>query len=384
MSLFSDSPPPAKPSRPAEEPRPGDATLQRKWFVYYWLPPVLMGIALVAALGGAGWFSVKFFGGGKEKPAVISQPPQTPAPLPGVASVLPGTTTPVTAKAAPAAKPEGAQPVTLQMIAKTEAARQAKPAGPLYEKQSQPVALSFTGVKLDAPEVKEAQEVLAEFLKTAAWQERLRLVFHPEITEARMQEYYEKRGLHDPEQGALLGAGYIAAGDSRVLNLQFACPTRPEAGLRANFHQTRGGKLLLDWESWSAWCEMDWPDFKKERSAREVTMRAIASESSYYNYEFSDPWNWLAVKLRSADGLHTVTGYIQRNTALGIALANLIGVPIPHQLPADAPLPAIKPAGSKSLVTLRLRYPVNAQSNSCVLITDMLADRWLLFPGEEK
>jgi hypothetical protein len=158
--------------------------------------------------------------------------------------------------------------------------------------------------------------------------------------------------------------------------------TRPDAGLRANFHRTHAGKLLLDWESWVAWSEVSWAEFKRERSQREVVMRAVASESSYYNYEFGESWRWLAVKLRSPDGLHSVTGYVERKTALGVALANLIGVPLPHQLTDDAPLPALKLPGSKALVTVRLAFPNQAQSDHCVKIKGMLADRWLLFPGE--
>jgi len=116
---------------------------------------------------------------------------------------------------------------------------------------------------------------------------------------------------------------------------------------------------LLRWESWAAWCETDWPTFKQGRSPLPVVMRAVASESGYYNYEFS-------------------------NSVLGIAMANLIGVPLPHKLPDGMPLPAIKPVGSKSFVTVRLRFPVNPQSDHCVRITDLLAGRWVLFPDEEK
>lgn len=346
---------------------------------------LLMSLGLVGALGASGWYGIKLF-------ATPAQLPQrraeiTPRPLPAGSSVMgltPTVAAPASAAKAPAAPAKPEQPgVTLQTIAKAEAVRQGQPPGQLYENSDKPMAMHFDRVTLDAPEVSEAQALFEAFLKASSNKDRRLMVFHPERTEERMREYYEKRGGHDLDPGPLLAAGYLIAGKSRVLNLQFACPSRPDAGLRANFHQTRGGKLLLDWESLNAWCEVDWSDFKKQRSPREVVMRAIASESSYYNYEFSDHWNWLAVKLRSADGQHSVTGYVQRNSALGIAMANLIGVPLPHKLPDDTPLPAIKPPGSKSLVTLRLRYPIHAQSDGCVQIANLLADRWLLFPSEE-
>lgn len=150
---------------------------------------------------------------------------------------------------------------------------------------------------MNGPQVAEAQ--------AANWRERLAFVFEPERVETLMQGQYEKRGEKDPDHSRLPAAGIIAAGTSKALNLHFACTTRPDAGMRANFHRTRGGSLLLDWESWVAWSEMNWPDFKQERSQREVVMRAIASESSYYNYEFSESWRWLAVKLRSRTACST-------------------------------------------------------------------------------
>ncbi len=274
--------------------------------------------------------------------------------------------------------------ITLAQIASAEAARQRTPDGPLYDPGSGVVALSFERIRTDDPRVAEAEEVLAKYLQAATWRDRLPFVFEPERVGALMQEWYENRSEKDPQHERLLGAGVITAGASKVLNLRFACTTRLEAGIRANFHRTHAGKLLLDWESWVAWGDESWPDFKRERSPREVVMRAVASESSYYNYEFAESWRWLAVKLRSPDGLHNVTGYVDRKSVLGIAMANVIGVPLPYNLPDGTPLPALKLPGSKALVTVRLTFPNTAQSDHCVMIKGLLADRWLLFAGENR
>jgi 1-deoxy-D-xylulose-5-phosphate reductoisomerase len=42
--------------------------------------------------------------------------------------------------------------------------------------------------------------------------------------------------------------------------------------MRANFHRNRNGALKLDWESWVAWSEKPWPEFKKDRSQIEVVI----------------------------------------------------------------------------------------------------------------
>jgi len=335
---------------------------------------VLYSIGLIGALAAVGYFGYRLFQGPQAKPVTDIAPRKKD--LTSSSTIL----------ATPAPAPEEPKQIqtTLAQIAKMEAAKQGTPGGPLYDTRSSNVALAFEGLPLVDPQVAEAQAVLVKYLQAANWRDRLPYVFEPERVEALMQVQYEKRGQKDPEQGALLAAGIITASTSKVLNLQFACATRPAAGMRANFHRTRSGKLLLDWESWVAWGEKTWPEFKQERSQLPVLMRVVASESSYYNYEFNENWRWLAVKLHSPDRLNNVTGYVERSTVLGIALANLIGVPLPQKLPDGAPMPALKLPGSKALITVRLAFPNNAQSDHCVKITDLLADRWMLFPEEGK
>jgi hypothetical protein len=105
-------------------------------------------------------------------------------------------------------------------------------------------------------------------------------------------------------------------------------------------------------------------------------------ESDYYNYEFDDKARFLAVKLRSPDGMHSLTGYVLRKSQLGIAVGNLIGVRLPNPLPPEVPLPPLRLPGAKQAVTLRVGFPPAAQSDHCVMIKEIVADRWMLFPGE--
>lgn len=252
------------------------------------------------------------------------------------------------------------------------------------ERRRERVPVTYTSLTPEAAEVVEARSLLENYLKAASWRERLPFAYQQERAEERMRDFYEQRGQSEPVPGRFLGAGTLSAGESKVLNLRFACASRPEFGLRANFHRGSGGKLLLDWESWVTWSEMPWDELKKERPQKQTLLRAVASESDYYNFEFSENWRWLAVKLRSPDGLHSLTGYVRRDTHLGIAVANLIGVPLPHKFPEETPLPALARSGSKALVTVRVVYPDDARTDHCVRIVDLMADRWVLFPGEER
>jgi hypothetical protein len=331
------------------------------------------GLALVAAVAGAGFYGVLLFRGTQQKPVTSA------APRP----VAPASNTIIAKTAAPEA-PKPDLKTTLAQIAKEEAAKQGTAAGPLYDKRSKDVALSYESLNLDDPQVVEARALLAKYEKASSWRERLAFVYQPERCEPLMKEHYEKRGQQEPEHGDLAAAGIISAGTSKVLNLQFPSATRPDSGMRANFHRIRAGGLLLDWESWVAWSEKPWASLKKDRLALPVVMRAVASESSYFNYEFGEDWRWLPVKLRSPDGLHNITGYVPKTSMLAVALGNLIGVPVPAGLKEGTPIPALRPSGSKALVTVRVVFPPNAQSDHCVKIIDLLADRWLVFPTERQ
>ena len=227
----------------------------------------------------------------------------------------------------------------------------------------------------DEPEVAEARAVLDAYLAAPTWRGKLPHVFRAARCELLMPDYYDKRGETEPEPRAFLGAGLISAGDAKVVNLSFSCPTRPEAGLRAAFHRDAAGKLLLDWEAWTGFSEKSWPDLKKERSTSPVLMRAIAEESDYYNYEFTDAERWVAVKLSSPDGSYSINGYCDRRSGTGIALANLVGGSSSQRASKENP-------AARIAVTVRVAFPVAAQSDNCVNITSLLADRWMLFDGE--
>jgi len=144
--------------------------------------------------------------------------------------------------------------------AKKSAVKEAEPAappppGPAYRPKNEDVALMFSSLPLDSPQVAEARAVLDSYLAAATPAEKLRYVHRAARCEKLMPEYYEKRGETDPKPGQLTGAGIINGGTLRVLNLSFACDERPTTGLRANFFRSTSGELLLDWEAWTGFSE---------------------------------------------------------------------------------------------------------------------------------
>lgn len=275
-------------------------------------------------------------------------------------------------------------PVTnLANVAKFEVATLKEPAGAAYNSEVTNLPISEKAIPLDCKEALEVRSQLELYLKAKGWKEKLSYVFEPERVETSLSEYYDQHQEEEPVPGKLMGASQIMSGGSTVVSLYWGCSSRVVPGLRAHFHRTRAGQWLLDWEAWVAFSQEPWPQIKQKRLTSPILVRAVASEDDYYNYEFApESWRYLAVKLRSPDGVHSLTGYCLRASGLGVAMANLVGVPLPQKIDAGTPGIAIRPPGTQTSVTVRVAFPPSAQSDHCVWITDLLADRWLLFDGE--
>lgn len=271
---------------------------------------------------------------------------------------------------------------TLTGIARHEASEMGKPAGPAYEDGAENIPLVSEELTPESPELQEAVKALETYRSASSWQARQPLVYNARLLEPRMKLYYESRRETDPEPQDLAGGSLISAGESKVVLLRYRSPSRPDSLLPAYFHRSPAGTLQLDWEAWTGFSELTIPALKKARPVIPAMLRLVAMESDYYNYEFTDQARFLAVKLRSPDGMHSLTGYVLRKSQLGIAVGNLIGVRLPNPLPPEVPLPPLRLPGAKQPVTLRVAFPPAAQSDHCAMITEIVADRWMLFPGE--
>ena len=238
------------------------------------------------------------------------------------------------------------------------------------------VPLKATALTLDSPETKQALAVLEKYRSHKDWRAQAKLVYAPERAEPRMKAYYDDRKGRDPLPGNLLAAQMIKGGGFSELLLIFSCPERVSGALNAYFDLSPDGSVTLDWESYVGYGDVSWTQLKEERSALPRTMRVFAKASDYYNYEFSDKNVWQAVKLRSANGAHTVIGYVRKEDPIGLAISNLIGVFLQHRLADEPHMPPLA-------IPVKLAYPPSAESDQCVEIKDLVTNRWLVLDGEE-
>lgn len=222
------------------------------------------------------------------------------------------------------------------------------------------------------PKVGEARMVIERFLKAATVMDKQEFVIPKPGIEDRMKAYYEVRKGTDPQVGEQLADFVLEYGGSRFLDVAYRSATSPTGAVRAVFRRSDPGLVLLDWESFVGYGSVDWADFKKQRPATPVILRAYASLDDYYNYEFADARRYLSVRLRSADGQNLVNGFCERSKGVATAIGTRLSAVVPLHEPGAA-------VGGRTWAPLivRLRFPANASSDHCVELLEMVHDRWL-------
>lgn len=213
-------------------------------------------------------------------------------------------------------------------------------------------------------EVVQALELLDQYWKTADWKQRVPLVAHSERVAALMRNYYQTQGAKDPVPGDLVSKARYEINGTEILYFSYAS-SRPTGSLEIAMLRGPQGKFLVDWESLTGYGEMSFQEFRTKRPAVPVMMRTYVRLFEYYNYEFSDSRKYLCIKLLSEGGDNSVYAYCERDT------------PLAQWIERD--LASTGPTGFKGY-TMLVSFPANAQSNQCVHLDKVMAQRWLSLP----
>lgn len=213
-----------------------------------------------------------------------------------------------------------------------------------------------------APErMAQAMETLQKYFEAASWEGKLPYVANPDWVKPSMMEYYRTHTTPEEEPSRPPNIGHFKLNNAEVL--LFSYPNERIAGVvdLAMVAPLDGGKFLVDWESFAGAGDLPWQEFKKQRATSPKRFRLYARKDDYYNYEFTDQAKLLSVHLSSPDGLNFIFGYCERDSAVGRTLAGLL-----------------ERGGNRLPLTLRLAFPENAQSDHCVKIVGVVANRWLV------
>ena len=207
-----------------------------------------------------------------------------------------------------------------------------------------------------------AEELLQRFLQAETWRDKVPLVVNGSRVQDAMRDYYEIRRQHDPATMGPARQARVRINNTEVLLYSYAS-TRPGNVTDVALIARPGEPFKVDWESFVGASDMGWPEFKKERPVRSQLFRVFAQFDDYYNYEFSDEKKLLSVHLTSPDGLYFIYGFCERGSVVGRTLETLQAA-----------------GAARMALTLRLAFSPQAESDHCVHITGVVANRWLLVP----
>ena len=229
----------------------------------------------------------------------------------------------------------------------------------------------------DSQEAKEAIATLRACEAARQWRDLLPFVRDPERCEPLMRLYYEGWKAPNPRSAPVVIAAKSKLGAAEVV-LLFPRGARSGTGApAASFVTSPAGKWVLDWESWVGCSELSWEEFRARRTITPSIFRVSAAGGSYYNYEFTDSKRYLSVKVTSPDGKHVIHAFCERDSPLGQAMVLVItGKAAVGPLGADDLIPQGR--NQPAAVTLRLAFPPAAQSDDCVIITDLVSGSWLV------
>ncbi len=225
-------------------------------------------------------------------------------------------------------------------------------------------AAAITGIETDVPpEVKvQLNDTMQNYWQAKTWQEKLAFVRDAERTAPLMQDFYEVQNQRDPVSGRLEGSLQFRYNGVEITTLSYAS-TRVNGKVEVALLKDATGAWKMDWESYTGYSQMAWDAFKKTRPSTSKLFRTFAGPGEYWNFEFADEAKYLSVHLLSPDGLVSLHGFCERGSSLGQEVASVIA-----RTPGKQPL------------IFRLAFPENAESDHCVRILGLVAERWLMPP----
>ncbi len=214
-------------------------------------------------------------------------------------------------------------------------------------------------IDLDVLEKRTLGSIIQQFSQAETWQEAAQFVRDPERIRPLMEEYYadnpwEPLPIDNIE---IRRAGWMG-GKLLVLTTVVTSDTYKEYYFIA---ERKEGSYRIDWETLVEYNRMSWAEFKRTMPKEPVTMRANLTPGSYYNFQFSDPEEWVCFEIRSRDeGFLGLYGYVKRNSDLHQELQEL--------LTQSSPI----------AVMINIKYPENATSPDLVEITEFLRSGWIV------
>ncbi|MFT4176067.1 MAG: hypothetical protein QM627_05370 [Luteolibacter sp.] len=197
------------------------------------------------------------------------------------------------------------------------------------------------------------EEAVKRFLEAKTVEEALGVVFHPEVTGERLRQAFPEGTF---VSGGKRQMGSIEMPDPLVPIVRCRVETEDYETRSLTLHLTPEGPKV-NWEAWTAWSEMPWSDFMREKRRKPTLFRVMVSPQQYYNFGFSDELSWKSYQVQFGEGDQVVSGYVRRGSEVDFRLSRDMGQ-------------------GRARMTVLLKYPENPESDRQVLIEEVLWNGW--------
>jgi len=205
----------------------------------------------------------------------------------------------------------------------------------------------------------KARAVLASFLKAPDINQRLQFVADRASVEPRARAYYQREGDGPFAFGKITdseveGNGAISEHDV----------VRPDGSIwRASVVKAPDDSYLVDWPSFVAESDLDWPDLMQRKPSQPVMLRVIVEPAAFYDGDFSDAKRLTCLKLlRPAHPeAPPVFAYVERQSGLGREMDYWLKLGENQAVP----------------MSVRVKYPPIATADNQVWLADLVTPGWV-------
>ncbi|WP_300932020.1 hypothetical protein [Prosthecobacter sp.] len=209
----------------------------------------------------------------------------------------------------------------------------------------------------DLAKLAAAEEVIAKFLETPTWKQRVLLVRDRLRVAPLMSIYYSKNA-----DGPLAFDSIVEATETSPKFSQHVVVFEGGGRRVATVEHTAAGPRV-DWEAFVGSGEMGWADFLELKQAAPTLFRVLVSPAGHFENQFGDPSKLQCYSLRniSEPGAKVVYGYADKSGPIAKALDFQL------QQSEDATVPMI----------LRLKFPPDAPVDFQVWIQQFVQSGWV-------
>ena len=115
----------------------------------------------------------------------------------------------------------------------------------------------------------------------------------------------------------------------------------------------------VDWESFTGYSELSWPELRRTRPRSPVVLRAVLRPTDYFNLDFPSSTTHQSFKVSDLHSDHVLYGYAPLDSPVHLQLKKvLLNAPSVHAV-------------------LRVRYPQNSTNDRQLEITEVLEKGWI-------